>query len=481
MRHPDRNPENPLRVAIIGAGPSGFYAAEHILKDEDLHAQVDLFDRLPTPFGLVRGGVAPDHPKIKSVIRVYEKTAAREGFRFFGNVKVGHDLEVDDLERHYHAIVYTFGCETDRQLGIPGEDLPGSHAATAFVGWYNAHPDYADQDFDLSCERAVVIGNGNVAMDVARMLALTDHELRQTDTADHAIEVLDASKIEEIVVLGRRGPAQAAFTNPEIRELGEMEDADVIVDPAEVELDPASQPSSSPTRPTRRPASTSRPCASSPSATPEGKPKRIVLRFLASPVEIKGDGKVEKHRHRPQRAGRGRRHPARPGHRRARRARVRPGPALGRLHRHPDRGRSLRREARPDPQRGRPRARLPRRRPQDRPLHRRLDQARPLRRHRHQQEGRAGDGHPPARRRRVADRCCDPAEPGPDRGRGRCSPSAASASSASRTGRRSTRPRSAAASRTAARGSSSCGSRRCSSTLGETLGRRVRWPPTWRS
>ena len=181
------SPENPLRVAIVGAGPSGFYAAEHILKDGDSHAQVDLFDRLPTPFGLVRGGVAPDHPKIKSVIRVYEKTAAREGFRFFGNVKVGHDIEVEDLERHYHAIVFTVGCETDRRLGIPGEELAGSHAATAFVGWYNAHPDYADRDFDLSCERAVVIGNGNVAMDVARMLALTDHELRQTDTADHAI------------------------------------------------------------------------------------------------------------------------------------------------------------------------------------------------------------------------------------------------------------------------------------------------------
>ena len=232
--------ENPLRVAIVGAGPSGFYAAEHILKDGDVHAQVDLFDRLPTPYGLVRGGVAPDHPKIKSVIRVYEKTAARDGFRFFGNVKIGHDIEVDELERLYHAIVFTVGCETDRQLGIPGEHLPGSHAATAFVGWYNAHPDYADEDFDLSSERAVVIGNGNVAMDVARMLALTDHELRQTDTADHAIELLDRKKIREIVVLGRRGPVQAAFTNPEIKELGIMEDADVVVDPAEVELDPAS-------------------------------------------------------------------------------------------------------------------------------------------------------------------------------------------------------------------------------------------------
>ena len=285
--------DNPLRVAIVGAGPSGFYAAEHILKDGDVHAQVDLFDRLPTPFGLVRGGVAPDHPKIKSVIRVYEKTAARDGFRFFGNVKVGHDIEVEDLERLYHAIVFTVGCETDRQLGVPGEDLPGSHAATAFVGWYNAHPDYADDEFDLSCERAVVIGNGNVAMDVARMLALTDGELRRTDTADHAIELLDRKAIREIVVLGRRGPAQAAFTNPEIKELGEMEDADVIVDPAEVELDPASAAyveSDEADKTTRVNVETLREFSR---REPAGKRQRIVLRFLASPVEIKGDGRVE--------------------------------------------------------------------------------------------------------------------------------------------------------------------------------------------
>jgi ferredoxin--NADP+ reductase len=285
--------ETPLRVAIVGAGPSGFYAAEHILKDSDLHAQVDLFDRLPTPYGLVRGGVAPDHPKIKSVIRVYEKTAAREGFRFFGNVKVGHDIEVEDLERLYHALVFTVGCETDRQLGIPGEDLPGSHAATSFVGWYNAHPDYAEREFDLSCERAVVIGNGNVAMDVARMLALTDHELRQTDTADHAIEALDAKQIREIVVLGRRGPVQAAFTNPEIKELGEMEDADVVVDPKEVELDPASQAyveSDEADKTTKVNFETLKEFSQ---RQPEGKKQRIVLRFLSSPVEIKGDGKVE--------------------------------------------------------------------------------------------------------------------------------------------------------------------------------------------
>jgi ferredoxin--NADP+ reductase len=286
--------DNPLRVAIVGAGPSGFYAAEHILKDESTHAQVDLFDRLPTPYGLVRGGVAPDHPKIKSVIRVYEKTAAREGFRFFGNVKVGHDIEVEDLERLYHAIVYTVGCETDRQLGIPGEELPGSHAATAFVGWYNAHPDYCGENFDLSCERAVVIGNGNVAMDVARMLALTTDELRGTDTADHAIEMLDRSEVREIVVLGRRGPAQAAFTNPEIRELGEMADADVVVDPGEVELDPASAAyleSDEADKTTRVNVETLREFSQ---RSPEGKRRRIVLRFLASPVEIGGDGRVER-------------------------------------------------------------------------------------------------------------------------------------------------------------------------------------------
>jgi ferredoxin/flavodoxin---NADP+ reductase len=285
--------ETPLRVAIVGAGPSGFYAAEHILKDGDLHAQVDLFDRLPSPFGLVRGGVAPDHPKIKSVIRVYEKTAAREGFRFFGNVKVGHDIEVEELERLYHAIVFTVGCETDRQLGIPGEDLPSSHAATAFVGWYNSHPDYADHEFDLSSERAVVIGNGNVAMDVARMLALTDHELRQTDTADHAIEALDRKQIREIVVLGRRGPVQAAFTNPEIKELGEMEDADVVVDPQEVEVDAASLAfveSDEADKTTKVNFETLKEFSQ---RQPEGKKQRIVLRFLASPVEIKGDGKVE--------------------------------------------------------------------------------------------------------------------------------------------------------------------------------------------
>jgi ferredoxin--NADP+ reductase len=227
------------------------------------------------------------------VIRVYEKTAGREGFRFFGNVKVGKDLAVEDLERHYHATVYTVGCETDRQLGIPGEDLPGSHAATAFVGWYNAHPDYCEERFDLDCERAVVIGNGNVAMDVARMLALTDAELRQTDTADHAIEALDRSRIREIVVLGRRGPAQAAFTNPEIKELGEMDDADVVVDAADVELDAASQAFLESDRADTTARVNVEILREFAGREPSGKGKRIVLRFLRSPVEIRGEDRVQ--------------------------------------------------------------------------------------------------------------------------------------------------------------------------------------------
>src|ERR671923_1024742 len=221
--------EHPLRVAIVGSGPAGFYAAEQLLRAEGHAVEVDVYDRLPTPFGLVRAGVAPDHPKLKSVIRVYEKTADREGFRFFGNIEVGRDVAAAELAERYHAVIWSYGAETDRHLGIPGEDLPGSHPATIFVGWYNAHPDYADLSFDLSHERAVVVGNGNVATDVARMLALTEEELRETDTADHAIEVLTQSKVREILILGRRGPAQVAFTNPELRELGEMKDADIIV------------------------------------------------------------------------------------------------------------------------------------------------------------------------------------------------------------------------------------------------------------
>ncbi len=286
-------PDNPLRVAIVGSGPAGFYAAEHLLKREDVAVEVDVFDRLPTPYGLVRAGVAPDHPKIKSVIRMYEKTAAREGFRFFGNVDVGSEITVADLRERYHAVIYAYGSATDRSLGIPGEDLPGSHPATEFVAWYNAHPDFADREFDLSCKRVVVIGNGNVAADVARMLALTRSELDETDTADHAIAPLADSGVEEIVVLGRRGPAQAAFTNPEVRELGEMVDADIVIDRSEVELDEISREyvESDDADPTNR--RNVEIFTDFSGREPEGKRRRIVLRFMASPIEVRGDGKVE--------------------------------------------------------------------------------------------------------------------------------------------------------------------------------------------
>ena len=286
--------EKPLRVAIVGSGPAGFYAAEQLMKAEDPVVEVDMFDRLPTPFGLVRAGVAPDHPKIKSVIRVYEKTAARPGFRFFGNVEVGTDISVAELRERYHAVLFAHGTSVDRRLDIPGEDLPGSHSATEFVNWYNAHPDFADHEFDLSGERVVVIGNGNVATDVARMLALPREELEVTDTADHAIEALSNSGVKEIVILGRRGPAQAAFTNPEVRELGELSRADIVVDPEEVELDELSRAwvDSEEAEPTNRrnveifTEFSRRPL--------EGKEQRVILRFLRSPVEIQGNGKVER-------------------------------------------------------------------------------------------------------------------------------------------------------------------------------------------
>ena len=282
--------DNPLRVAVVGSGPAGFYAAGHLLSAKDVTVEVDMLDRLPTPFGLVRAGVAPDHPKIKSVTRVYEKTAAKPEFRFFGNVHVGRDVSHEDLRRHYHAIVYSFGAETDRQLGIPGEDLPGSWAATQFVAWYNGHPDYRDLEFDLSCERVAVIGNGNVAMDVARMLVLPPEELAVTDTADHAIEALSESNVKEVYILGRRGPAQAAFTNPELRELGELTDADVVVEPFELDRHSAQSIEGEGDITPRRNVEILQDFAA---REPTGKPKRVILRFLVSPVEIRGDGRVE--------------------------------------------------------------------------------------------------------------------------------------------------------------------------------------------
>jgi ferredoxin/flavodoxin---NADP+ reductase len=286
-------PAAPLRVAIVGSGPAGFYAAGALLRGDEPAVEVEMFDRLPTPWGLVRAGVAPDHPNIKAVSRVYEKTAADPGFRFFGNVEIGRDISHHELAAHCHAVIYAVGAQADRRMGIPGEDLPGSWAATEFVAWYNGHPDYAQLEFDLSVERAIVVGNGNVAADVARMLALSEAELARTDAADHAIEALARSSIREIVVLGRRGPAQAAFTNPELRELGEMTEADVVVDPAEVEPDELTRAhleSDDATLTVRRNMEILDEFSRRP---PRDKPRRIILRFLCSPDEITGDGRVE--------------------------------------------------------------------------------------------------------------------------------------------------------------------------------------------
>lgn len=278
----------PLRVAVIGAGPAGFYAAEALLKSEAPLAEVDLFDRLPTPFGLVRSGVAPDHQKIKNVTRVFEKVAAHPRFRFFGNVCFGEHLRLEDFEQHYHQVLFTTGAQTDRSLGIPGEDLRGSHSATEFVAWYNGHPEFADLQFDLSAERAVVVGIGNVAVDVARILCRTPEELAGTDIADYALDALAASRVREVVMLGRRGPAQAAFTLPEVKELGQMQDADIIALPSETTLDPLSQAAmeAQNDRQVMKMVSIVQEYAQRP---PAGKSKRIVLRFLASPTEIRGD------------------------------------------------------------------------------------------------------------------------------------------------------------------------------------------------
>ncbi len=223
-----------MRIAIVGSGPAGFYAAEALLKRTDTPVDVDVFDRLPTPYGLVRGGVAPDHQKIKSVARVFASTAARPTFRFLGNVQLGRDLTVEDLRRHYHQIVYATGNEADRRLGIPGEGIGRCTPAAVFVGWYNGHPDYRAAQIDLSVPRVAVVGNGNVAIDVARILLRTRAELEQTDIAAHALDALRHSQVREVFVLGRRGPEQAAFSPAELKELGAMEGADPVVDPADL-------------------------------------------------------------------------------------------------------------------------------------------------------------------------------------------------------------------------------------------------------
>ena len=285
--------EHPLRVAVVGAGPAGFYIAEHLLRRPEVVVDLDMLDRLPTPFGLVRLGVAPDHQKIKAVTAAFDKVAAHPRFRFFGGVELGKDVTVADLRAHYHQIVYTTGAQTDRRMGIPGEDLLGSHPATEFVAWYNGHPDYRECQFDLSQERVAVVGVGNVAVDVARILCRTPAELAATDIAEHALEALRRSRVREVYLLGRRGAAQAAFTNPEIKELGELAGADIAVVPEEVALDALSRESLE--RIGDRAGLKKVEILQSYARRAAGtKPRRLVVRFLVSPAAVldSGDGAV---------------------------------------------------------------------------------------------------------------------------------------------------------------------------------------------
>lgn len=275
---------DPLRVAIIGAGPAGFYAAEQLLRTEDVPVRVDLYDRLPTPHGLVRAGVAPDHEKIRNVTRKFEATAERPGFRFFGNVDIGNHLSVSDLRANYHMVLFTTGAQVDRLLNVDGEDIPRCHSATEFVAWYNGHPDYADLEFDLSQKSVVVIGVGNVAVDVARILCRTREELATTDIADYALDALSASNIEQVYMVGRRGPAQAAFTNPEVKELGQMEAAVPIVYDEELQLDALSKAALE-TNPDRLVLKKLEILESFPRIAVPGK-RELHIRFLLSPTRF---------------------------------------------------------------------------------------------------------------------------------------------------------------------------------------------------
>ena len=282
---------NPLRVAVVGSGPSGFYAAEALLKGP-VAARVDVIERLPAPYGLVRYGVAPDHPKLKEPILVYSATARAPHFSLFGNVAAGVDVSVAELREHYHAVLFTCGAQTDRQLGIAGEDLPGSHTATEFVAWYNGHPDYRDRRFDLEQDVAVVVGQGNVAADVCRILAKSVDSLKTTDIAAHALEALAASRVREIHVIGRRGPAQAKFTNKELKELGELPGCDALVQPQDLELNPASRIEIE-AKANYVAAKNVEILREFAAKRPTGKPRRLHFRFLQSPAALAGTGSVE--------------------------------------------------------------------------------------------------------------------------------------------------------------------------------------------
>jgi ferredoxin/flavodoxin---NADP+ reductase len=279
----------PWRIAVVGSGPAAFYTAEALFKSGVEGISVDLFDRLPVPFGLVRGGVAPDHQKIKSVVKVYNKIAANDGFRFFGNVCLGRDIQVDDLNEHYHQIVYAFGCESDTKLGVDGEDLAGVYAATDFVGWYNGHPDHRHHQFDLkNAKRVALVGNGNVAMDVARILLASPDELAKTDIAEHCLATLRESKVEEVILLGRRGPAQAAFSPKEIAEIAELPDVDVIVTKEDAKLDELSAAwlENEGARSQQRNVDF---CLARAELGEGDQPKKLRCRFLVSPTALHGE------------------------------------------------------------------------------------------------------------------------------------------------------------------------------------------------
>ncbi|MBM4062036.1 MAG: NADP oxidoreductase [Planctomycetes bacterium] len=285
MQQPD---PRAWRVAVVGSGPSAFYTAEALFKSGQA-ASVDLYDRLPVPFGLVCFGVAPDHQNIKAVTRVYDRIAGNPGFRFFGNVTIGRDLQVADLQACYHQIVFAFGCESGQPLGVPGDDLRGVHSATEFVGWYNGHPDHAQRSYDLQhATRAVVVGNGNVAIDVARILLADPDELAKTDIAEHALAALRESRVREVVLLGRRGPAQAAFSPKEIEEIAALPGVDVLVEPAEAALDPLSAAWLAKDAP-RSAQRNVKFLQERAAAGPTGRSKRLRCRFLLAPASLCGE------------------------------------------------------------------------------------------------------------------------------------------------------------------------------------------------
>ena len=281
----------PLRVAIVGSGPSGFYAADYLLRS-GMNVHVHMFERLPTPFGLVRFGVAPDHAKIRNVIKVYAKTAQHPNYRFWGNITIGSDITMDELRAEFDAVILAFGAQTDRKLNIPGVDLPRSYTATEFCAWYNSHPDYRDREFDLSHPVAMVMGQGNVAMDVARVLAKTSEQLSTTDMASHAVDALADSQVREVHVVGRRGPAQAAFTPKEIKELGEIEGCDIIVNPDDLRINEncAIELELPGNEANKRNMEILREFAD---RKPTGAPRKIIIHFFKSPIKLRGNGGVE--------------------------------------------------------------------------------------------------------------------------------------------------------------------------------------------